>query len=159
MSSAASLFAVSQPFSPLSPDKREAVVNSVRERLLTPMGLRTLDPSDLGYKPQYKNSMVERDAAYHNGTVWPWLIGPYCEAVLRNAKFSPASKDEVRRALKPLIGELTTRHGMPGPIWQLAEVYDGEPVKGERNPDGCPAQAWSVAEVLRVLGLIDSTPA
>jgi glycogen debranching enzyme len=91
---------------------------------------------------------MQRDAAYHNGTVWPWLIGPYCEAVLRAGAFSDEAKNEVRQVLQPLIEEIDR-----GCLNQIAEVYDGDE---PQRAAGCPAQAWSVAEVLRVMKMIES---
>ena len=141
------IFAVSLPFSPLTIDQQRSVVGIVRERLLTPFGLRTLDPDDPGYQGRYEGDLMQRDGAYHNGTVWPWLIGPYCEAVLRINDFSDPARDEVRRTIRPLLGELDR-----GCLNQIAEIYDGsEP----HRPSGCPAQAWSVAELLRVQTLLD----
>lgn len=145
------IFAVSLPHSPLNAEQQQAVVRSVRQALLTPMGLRTLISTDRDYQGRYEGSLFARDKAYHNGTVWPWLLGPFAEAVMRVGQFSQASRSEARKLLKPLIDELLT----PGPgraIGQLAEVYDGDHTdSAPRRPDGCPAQAWSVAEVLRVL--------
>ena len=99
---------------------------------------------------------MSRDAAYHNGTVWPWLLGPYAEAVMRVGGFSAASRAEAERALRPLIRWLE-RGWSPG---QLPEVFDGDDAPGApREPDGCPAQAWSVAETLRVWLLsLSATP-
>jgi len=149
------LFAVSQPYSPLNVEQRRLVVRSARERLLTPFGLRTLDPRDPNFHPRYEGPLMQRDAAYHNGTVWPWLIGPYCEAVLRVGEFSADARSEVRLVLRPLIEELLQgRPGVSTPVLQLAEVYDGDNHPGApQRPEGCMAQAWSVAEVLRLLSL------
>lgn len=144
------IFAVSLPFSPLSDVQRRAVVKIVGERLLTPYGLRTLDCDDPSYKPRYEGSLFERDAAYHNGTVWPWLLGPFAEALLRIENFSDASKQRVRDLFAPLIGEMNSTAGGRC-LGQIAEVYDGEP---PHRPSGCPAQAWSVAEALRVLTMV-----
>jgi len=141
------LFAVSLGSDLLSQDQQRAVVSAAREKLLTPVGVRTLAPGSDGYIGRYEGDMMQRDRAYHNGTVWPWLIGPYCEALLRSQDFSDDAKEQVRNTLQPLITELHT-----GCLGQLAEIYDGDP---PHRPAGCPAQAWSVAEVLRVLTLID----
>jgi predicted glycogen debranching enzyme len=142
------VFAVSLPHSPLTIAQQRDVLACVREHLLTPVGLRTLAPGSRGYQPRYEGRLFERDRAYHNGTVWPWLIGPYAEAVLRVGKFSAGARAEALAVLRPLLKELTDRPGdQPGPIGQLAEVYDADE---PRRPQGCPAQAWSVAEVLRV---------
>jgi len=141
------IFAVSLPHSPLSKTRQRAVVKAVGDRLLTPFGLRTLDPADPEYRGRFEGDLMQRDAAYHNGTVWPWLIGPYCEAVLRIGDFSDKAKAEVRQVVEPLIGELDR-----GCLNQIAEVYDGDE---PQRAGGCPAQAWSVAEVLRVLTLLE----
>lgn len=135
------IFAVSLPHSPLPLDQQRLVVQAVKERLLTPVGLRTLDPADPDYRGRYEGNLFQRDGAYHQGTVWPWLIGPYCEALVRIDDFSAASRANVRPVLQPLIAELDRCC-----IGQLPEVYDGDE---PRRPQGCPAQAWSVAEVLR----------
>ncbi|MBX3409994.1 MAG: glycogen debranching enzyme family protein [Phycisphaeraceae bacterium] len=148
------IFAISLPHSPLSIEQRRAVLACVRDRLLTPLGLRTLDPADPKYRPRYEGSMFDRDRAYHNGTVWPWLIGPYAEAVLRVGGFTPDSRREAAAALAPLLMQVSAARSTPGPVAQLAEIYDAEE---PRRPQGCPAQAWSVAEVLRVLLLVHGT--
>src|SRR4030095_13073938 len=97
-----------------------------------------------------EGDLFQRDAAYHNGTVWPWLIGPYCEALLRVENFNAESTKRVRELLQPLIGEMSNATGGRG-LGQIAEVYDAEP---PHRPPGCPAQAWSVAEILRVLAIV-----
>ncbi len=145
------VLAVSLPFSPLAEEQQRGVVNIVRERFLTPYGLRTLDRDDPDYQGRFEGDLFARDRAYHNGTAWPWLLGPYCEALLRINDFSDESKCEVRAVLQPLLDELTRTTG-PGCLGQLAEVYDGD---GPQRPAGCVAQAWSVAEVMRILALID----
>lgn len=144
------VFAVSLPHSPLDIAKQRDVLACVRQHLLTPVGLRTLAPGSRGYQPRYEGDLFARDRAYHNGTVWPWLIGPYAEGVLRVGKFSPEARAEALAALAPLLQELTRRGDSPGPILQLAEIYDADE---PRRPQGCPAQAWSVAEVLRVYAM------
>jgi predicted glycogen debranching enzyme len=149
------IFAVSLPHSPLPKEPQRAVLATVRERLLTPLGLRTLDREDAQYHGRFQGSLYQRDGAYHNGTVWPWLIGPYAEAVLRVGNFSPASKDEARGVIQPLLDELLGVGRVPASIGQLSEVYDGEDALDEpRRPDGCMAQAWSIAELLRVMWMI-----
>ena len=142
------IFAASLTCSPLDAARRAAVVATVRDHLLTPYGLRTLARSDPKYTPRYEGNLFERDRAYHNGTVWPWLIGAYAESVLRLGGFSAAAKSQARSAIQPLLDELTLGpRTAPGPIGQVAEVYDGDP---PHRPNGCPAQAWSIAELLRV---------
>jgi predicted glycogen debranching enzyme len=150
------VFAISLPRSALAHDQKRAVLACVRERLLTPLGLRTLDPADSKYRPRYEGTMFDRDRAYHNGTVWPWLIGPYAEAVLRVGAFSPEARREAGGALLPLLAQISAARTTPGPIAQLAEIYDADE---PRHPQGCPAQAWSVAEVLRALTLVHGSGA
>jgi glycogen debranching enzyme len=122
------------------------VLRVVRERLLTPMGLRTLAPNEPAYRSRYEGNLRQRDEAYHQGTVWPWLIGPYAEAVLRVGRFSEASRREARAAIAPLIAFLRGDG-----LGQLHEVHDADP---PHRPDGTPAQAWSVAALIRTLSLL-----
>lgn len=150
------IFAVSLPHSPLGKQLHAGVLECVKRHLLTPLGLRTLAPGDAAYRPRYKGDLFARDGAYHNGTVWPWLIGPYAEAVLRVGGFSDSARAQAREAISPLLDSVCREIRTPGPIRQVCEVYDAEE---PRDPDGCPAQAWSVAELLRVLHLIESPPA
>ncbi|MCS6776632.1 MAG: hypothetical protein NZ557_08840, partial [Chthonomonadaceae bacterium] len=134
------IFAVSLPFAPLPADSPLArqVVQVVQEELYTPCGLRTLSPQDPAYRPRYEGNPVERDSAYHQGTVWPWLLGPFVEAHYRVF----GDREQARALLAPLQTQITV-YG----VGSLAEVYDGsEP----QRPNGCIAQAWSVAETLRV---------
>jgi glycogen debranching enzyme len=121
------------------------------------MGLRTLDPADLRYRGRYQGNLFERDGAYHQGTVWPWLLGPLAEAMLRAGAFSDASRRAAADALTPILRALTGGSGgaapaeRPGAIGQVAEVFDGDE---PRRAQGCPAQAWSVAELLRAIVLV-----
>jgi len=146
------VFAASLEFGPVTDEQRRSIVGVLRRELLTPMGLRTLSPEDSRYRGRYEGGPRERDSAYHNGTVWPWLIGAYVEASLRAEGFIAPAKERARRELAPLVA--TLREGCLG---QVAEVYDGEEVGdawgGGRRAAGCPAQAWSVAETLRALTL------
>ena len=144
------LFACSLPHSPLSDIQRGAVTRTCRERLWTAGGMRPLDPADPGYHGRYAGPMFERDAAYHTGTAWPWLLGPMAEAVLRVGEFGAVACREARAILAPMLGEMLGPNApCPG---QMFEVYDGD--ADEQQPGGCPAQAWSMAETLRVLTLI-----
>jgi glycogen debranching enzyme len=114
------------------------------------MGLRTLDRADPKYVGRFEGDLMSRDGAYHNGTVWPWLIGAYAEAVLRAGDFGLPARAEARSAIRHLLGYLD------GPsAGQVAEIFDGDfaPHHPQR-PDGCYFQAWSVAELLRVLTLL-----
>jgi len=141
------LLAVSLPHSPLTAAKQKQVVQAVRKRLLTPMGLRTLPPDDARYHGRYQGTMFERDRAYHQGTVWAWPMGPFIEAWLRAHKFSKKSRQEATEMLAPLLAQLD--HGMG----ELHEIFDGDE---PHTPRGCPAQAWSISEVLRARLLIAS---
>ncbi|MGP1347011.1 MAG: amylo-alpha-1,6-glucosidase [Phycisphaerales bacterium] len=167
------VFAASLEFGPVTDAQRRAIVRSVREALLTPMGLRTLAPGSPGYRPRFEGDMMERDGAYHNGTVWAWLIGAYAEGVLRAGGFDDASRREARAAIEPLLASLGS-----GCLGSIAEIFDAEPsepagdgaagarigglggvggvggVGGGRRQEGCLAQAWSVGEPLRILALL-----
>lgn len=139
------IFAVSLPFSPLTPAQQQSVVSCVINRLYTPMGLRTLEPGDPSYKPRFRGNLFDLDSAYHNGTVWPWLLGALAEAVMRVDGFSKGSRNQARELLEPIVGFMESWC-----IGQLPEVFDAEGTADDpQQPGGCPAQAWSVAEVLR----------
>lgn len=135
------LFAISLPHAVLEPSRRASVIKVCRERLLTPMGLRTLAPNDPSYIGNYAGTLDARDAAYHQGTVWPWLLGPFISAWIttEGASAVPAARD----SLQGLRAHLS-QNGLNG----ISEVANGDP---PHLPEGCPWQAWSVAEVLRVL--------
>ncbi|MFN3167965.1 MAG: amylo-alpha-1,6-glucosidase [Phycisphaeraceae bacterium] len=144
------LIACALEHGPVQPRHREHAVNACRERLLTPVGPRTLPVDDAEFFGRYEGSPFDRDKTYHRGMVWPWLMGPYCESVLRAGGFSDDAKREVRDALAPLLERLTTSN-LPGALGTLHEIHEPLPPFA---PRGCPAQAWSVAEVLRVLTLV-----
>lgn len=131
------------PFALLGGDRARRVVDAVEARLLTPMGLRSLAPDDPAYIPHHRGGASERDAAYHQGTVWPWLIGPFVEAWVRVRGDTPAAKREARtRFLAPLL-----RHLDETGLGHIPEIADGEAPHTSR---GCPFQAWSLGEVLRL---------
>lgn len=135
--------------SPLSAAARAGAVAAVREHLLTPVGLRTLAPGDPAYRPHYGGDAMARDSAYHQGTVWPWPLGSYAEAVLRVGEFSPAARREARQALSGLHAHLRGAG-----FGQIHEIFDAQPdADGAHAPRGCPAQAWSVSELIRVSAL------
>jgi len=136
------IFAVSLANSPLTEAQQSAVVEVVRRELLTPMGLRTLARNNPGYRGRYQGNPYSRDSAYHNGTVWPWLIGAFLEAYLRVNKRSAASLEQARRWLTPLIESMETFC-----VGQIGEINDGDP---PHRSVGAFAQAWSVAEALRL---------
>ena len=137
------IFAVSLPFPVLDPqadpDKARAVVEAVSEHLLTPFGLRTLSPDAPDYRPRYApGDALFRDGAYHQGTVWPWLLGAFCDAHLKVY----GDKQKTRALLGTLLTTGLSEYG----VGSLGEIFDGD---APHAPNGCPAQAWSVAEVLR----------
>lgn len=141
------LFAVSLPYELLPRPQARAVVETARRRLYTPVGLRSLAPDHPDYRPVYVGTRRERDAAYHQGTVWGWLLGPFLEAVWRTAGDPRAAAAEVRETLAA-----AARHLAEDGLGTFAEVFDGDP---PHTPRGCPAQAWSVAELLRIAALVD----
>jgi predicted glycogen debranching enzyme len=131
------LLAVSLPYGPLAGDTSggRAVVDACAS-LVTPLGLRSLAPADPAFRPHHRGSPAERDAAYHEGTVWPWLIGPYVDAVRRVGL--PA--DGLLDGLVAHLGD-----------WGLGSVSETADGAAPHTATGCPFQAWSVAELLRVL--------
>lgn len=137
------IFAVSLPHSPLNAEQQHAVVEVVRRELLTPYGLRTLAASDPQYQPKYTGDPFSRDRAYHNGTIWPWLIGPFLDAYLRVNNSSAVAMAQAKAWLQPLLNAMEI-HGCIG---QISEIYEAE---APHRPVGCFAQAWSVSEVLRI---------
>ena len=134
------IFAVSLPHSILDSERAAMIVDKVAAELLTPVGLRSLSPKDPRYIPIYSGSPFERDSAYHQGTVWAWLIGPFVDA---HRKVYPAREQLVTEILSGFESHL--REACVG---QISEIFDAD---APHNPRGCPAQAWSVAEVLRVI--------
>jgi glycogen debranching enzyme len=141
------IFAVSLPFSPLETAEQEAVVRTVREQLLTPCGLRTLSPANPAYQGLYRGNGATRDAAYHQGTVWPWLLGPFGEAALRVTADRAAEKESLRHYLHHFLQS----HMREAGIGSVSEVFDGD---APHLPGGCIAQAWSVAELIRLYTLL-----
>jgi predicted glycogen debranching enzyme len=134
------LLAISLPSPVLERERWAPVLETVRDRLLTPVGLRSLSRDHPDYKASYHGDLRTRDAAYHQGTVWSWLIGPWVDAWLR---VHPGDLEGARRALDGLVGELGQAC-----LGQISEVFDAEP---PFTPRGCVAQAWGVAELLRAL--------
>jgi predicted glycogen debranching enzyme len=134
------VFAISLDHPVLDPSRWEPVMTTVRDRLLTPVGLRSLAPGHPDYKPRYFGDLRSRDAAYHQGTVWGWLIGPYVDGWLR---VHPGDHRQARALVAGFEDHLNQAC-----IGSISEIADAEP---PYVPRGCVAQAWSVAEVLRVL--------
>ncbi len=131
------------PFALLDGVAARRVVDAVEEKLWTPLGLRTLAPEHPDYHPRYAGGVLERDGAYHEGTVWPWLLGPFVEAWVRVRGGGAEAKTEARRKfLEPLLAHLDEAG-----LGHLPEVADGDP---PHRPGGCPFQAWSVGEALRL---------
>ncbi len=145
------LLALALAFTPLPASHQRPVVAAVTQHLLTPFGLRTLSPEDSHYRASYRGNQYERDSAYHQGTVWPWLMGPYCTAYLNAHGRTAKNKSHVRNLLRPLLDYLLQEG-----VGQIPEIFDGDV---EQDPDatprplgkGCFAQAWSVAEIHRIL--------
>ncbi|MGI8741432.1 MAG: amylo-alpha-1,6-glucosidase [Bryobacteraceae bacterium] len=137
------LFAVSLPFDLLNNAQQRSVVEIVERELLTPAGLRTLERSDPEYRGRYEGDRVSRDGAYHQGTVWPWLLGPFVTAYLKANGKSKTTLEHCRLIVNGMEPEM-----LIGGLGSIAEIYDGDP---PHLPRGCIAQAWSVAELLRVL--------
>jgi predicted glycogen debranching enzyme len=133
------ILAVALPHPVLAKEHWSAVVSTVRDRLLTPVGLRSLAPDDVDFKPRYFGDLRMRDAAYHQGTVWGWLVGPFVDAWLR---VFPDDERVARHAVDDFF-----KHLDEACIGSVSEVFDAEPPFTAR---GCIAQAWSVAELLRV---------
>jgi glycogen debranching enzyme len=129
---------VALPNPVLDRERWRPVVEKVTEKLLTPVGLRSLAREHPDYKPSYHGDLRTRDAAYHQGTVWSWLIGPYVDAWL---KVNPGGEAEARKLLAGLEAHLGE-----GCVGSVSEVFDAEP---PFTPRGCIAQAWGVAELLR----------
>jgi predicted glycogen debranching enzyme len=135
------IFAVSLPHSMLEPEKARAVVQAVQTELLTPMGLRTLSRHDPRYRARYEGGVAERDTAYHLGTVWPWLMGPFITAYLKVNDRSETARQQAEVWLNGFAEHLTAAG-----LGQICEIADAE---YPYTPRGCIAQAWSVAEILR----------
>lgn len=141
------IFALSLPYVQLPIALRDDSIKAMWDSLVTPAGMRTLAPSDPNYHPHYRGPLMELDAAYHTGTVWPWLLGPACEALMRTQGFEDHSRATTIQLLTELASKMHTDS-----VGQIHEVYDAEADEsGHQHPNGCPAQAWSVAETLRVL--------
>jgi predicted glycogen debranching enzyme len=133
--------------SPLDRRQRLAVLDTAERELLTPLGLRTLSPSSPDYQGRYSGGPVGRDRAYHQGTVWPWLLGFYVEACLRARGRRPA---EVAR-LRDQLHAFEQQHRIHG-LLHISEVYDGDP---PYRPGGAIAQSWNTAELIRAFALLD----
>jgi predicted glycogen debranching enzyme len=139
------VFAIALPHPVLDESRWAPVLDVVRTRLLTPYGLRTLAPGHPDYSPNYYGDLRARDAAYHQGTIWPWLIGPYLDAWLR---VYPKRFDAARTILSAFPNHLSEAG-----IGSVSEIFDAEP---PYTPRGCISQAWSVAELLRSMSRLET---
>jgi predicted glycogen debranching enzyme len=135
------------PYPLLTGEKARAVVNKVEQYLYTPLGLRSLAPGEFGYCERYVGGPSAREAAYHQGSVWLWLMGPFVEAWMRVNGGAPSAKQEAtERFLKPLL-----KHVGEAGLQHVTEVADAE---APHAPGGCPFQAWSLGELLRLITVI-----
>ena len=135
------IFAVSLPYTMLCPERAKLVVNVVQQHLLTPYGLRTLAPSDPQYRGRYTGDPHSRDGAYHQGTVWPWLLGPFITAFIKVNGGSQPARQQAETWLTSLKDHLDDAG-----LGHISEIFEGD---SPHRPVGCVAQAWSVAEILR----------
>jgi predicted glycogen debranching enzyme len=131
------------PLTLLSSAQARSVVEAVERELYTPLGLRSLEPSDPSYSGRYTGSARERDGAYHQGTVWPWLLGPFVEAWVKVNGSTREAKAQARERFVAPLREHLNRAG----LGHVSEVADGD---APHTPRGCPFQAWSLAELLRL---------
>lgn len=138
------IFATSLPYSPLEEEQIDSILEIVKSKLLTNRGIRSLAPDDPGYKGYYHGNQFTRDIAYHNGTVWAWLLGHFVEGYLK--LHGKSGKHFVEKIIKGFDGVMT-QYG----IGTVAEIYDGDP---PHRPKGSISQAWSVGELLRMMHLV-----
>jgi predicted glycogen debranching enzyme len=140
------VIAVSLPYSMLDKEQMKKVLDIADKELVTIRGLRTLSPGNIHYKGTYKGNQEERDRAYHQGTVWPWLFGPFCEGWLK-----VYGKQGVQKVRKLIFGleAVMSEHG----VSSISEIHDGDP---PHLPQGAISQAWSVGEVLRIIELLET---
>ena len=136
------------PYSVLKGEKAKSVLATVENQLLTPLGLRSLSPDDPEYKPIYIGGVWERDGAYHQGTVWPWPLGPFVEAWFNvNGKNEQTIQQAKDRFLKPVY-----EHLEKAGLGHVSEIADAS---SPFVPRGCPFQAWSLSEFIRIQKLIE----
>lgn len=142
------LLAISLAHSALHPTQMRSILRAVTDRLLTPYGLRTLDPQHPDYRGRYEGHHSQRESAAHQGSVYPWLIGPFVEAYLRVDADNPHARATARSYLTSLIDHMRVDAGLGG----ISELFDGD---APHTPRGCINQAWCVAEVLRAWRLTE----
>jgi predicted glycogen debranching enzyme len=139
------VFATSLPYSPLEESQMDSILEIVKSKLLTSRGLRSLAPDDPAYKGYYHGNQYTRDVAYHNGTVWTWLLGHFVEGYLK--LHGRSGKHFVEKIIQSFDGVMT-QYG----VGTVAEIYDGDP---PHRPKGAISQAWSVGELLRMMYLVN----
>lgn len=137
------IFAISLPFELLEKSRAKSVLEVIDKYLLTPYGLRSLSPLHPQYQGRYVGNLKKRDGAYHQGTVWSWLMGPYITATLKTFRYSAHAKEQCRKQIEPLLAHLSETG-----LGSISEIFDGDP---PHYPRGCISQAWSAAEMLRLL--------
>lgn len=131
------------PIALLDGARARRALEAVEQRLLTPLGLRSLAPNERGYAPRYEGDSGSRDAVYHQGTVWPWLIGPFVEAWIRVRGGTAMAKREARaRFIDPIRAHLEVAG-----LGHISEIADAD---APFTPRGCPFQAWSLGEFVRL---------
>jgi predicted glycogen debranching enzyme len=135
------------PLQLISGDRARQIVDVVEEALFTPIGLRSLEPGTAGYAPHYLGGVRARDGSYHQGTVWPWLIGPFVEAWIRVRGNTDAAKKEACEQFLPPLMEHLDQAG----LGHVSEIADGD---SPHIPRGCPFQAWSIGELLRLTHVV-----
>ena len=135
------LFAISLPFPLVHLDQARSILKKVKDQLLTPRGIRTLSPNDPDYRPYYAGDQYHRDQAYHQGTAWSWLIGPYIDSLIR-VKGEVEGRIEAKQVISDFLPHLEEAG-----VGSVSEIFDASP---PYYPKGCIAQAWGVAEILRV---------
>ncbi len=136
------IFAVSLPFTLLNNRREKSIIQIIMKELLTPYGLRSLSPSDKNYRGTYTGNLWERDTAYHQGTVWTWLLGHFLSAFIKVNNYSERSK----KFAEELFFTFVLDHVKKAGIATISEIFDGD---FPNKPRGCISQAWSVAEMLR----------
>lgn len=143
------ILAVSHGDDLLSPERQSEVLTSVSHDLLTPAGLRTLSPRDSHYQGQYDTfaPMDIKDWAYHQGTIWPWLLGPYIDALFQIRKYESVDPEIIKHEIRGLVAPLVL-FAHESPIKSLPEVFSGD---APHSPGGTTSQAWSVGEIYRVI--------
>jgi glycogen debranching enzyme len=133
------IFAISLPFPLITGDKAKQILKIISEKLFTPYGLRSLSPEDPNYKPSYKKAQIPRGEAFHQGMAWPWLLGPFITALAR--LYGDAGRQKAMKIIQTFKTPIIT-----GGIGTIPEIFDGDK---PHSQEGCIAQAWSVAEILR----------